>query len=759
MRMAEPARQSRINVESRAGTSVQRQCAACEDKEETIQRKEASVDRVTSMPDGVLNSAGQALDATTRDFMESRFAYDFGKVRIHDDQTAAESARALNARAYTVGQNIVFGTGQYAPQSIEGKKLLAHELTHVIQQSPSGAGPPGTTVSRVKAGSAQTSLQRQEGGAGHVKQAEEDASKAKQLADAKAKLDGKSCANAPTGLGFQAPQPNCATPPPKDIGLRGRHFHFCFDSDVLVAETSADVATFVARQRESAPDAQFLVHGYSSLGGDDLYNKRLACHRANRMSRLLMDAGVPSAQIETASKGATDEFPGGREFNRVAVVLAEVPPERRFGQSRPDPACPKTPTNLGKVEPDPACPENPRDLGAECQGLSEKERDADCGSFNFCLDSDIFSSPQTPGKVMEFARRQAAASHFTVQGYASDEGSQTLVYNQNLSCHRAARLARELMKVGVPQEQIDISGKGPTKQFGNAEANRVGLVRVKPPVIGPTPEIEKPDLKKPAEKHAIVDLALARLNTGGYKLEADAYISFWTCGRVPTVRHAVNTTHWYVEGDPGVPKYKHFPLTTDPPTSGEAGGRLGLNAAVISDDVFFDRATEKVGKLPDVMAAMTYLSFFDKVSDEDFGTAREVGSDREKGAFHLSELEGLSRRTADPLKDKPAPKCQKIPPQTFKGVPAPGEVGAKVPKFEVNESAFLGGAGASQMVAPLPGNRGSLETTQDALRASAKVTLHGAAEEFHNYDVGFVMSLTQDHTSIAYRGGEQVEKA
>jgi hypothetical protein len=357
---------------------------------------------------------------------------------------------------------------------------------------------------------------------------------------------------------------------------------------------------------------------------------------------------------------------------------------------------------------------------------------------------------------MEFARRQAAASHFTVQGYASDEGSQTRVYNQRLSCHRAARLARELMKVGVPQEQLDISAKGATTQFGDAAANRVGLVRVRPPVIGPTPDIET--AKTPAEKHAIVNMALARLNTGGYKLEADAYISFWTCGRVPTVRHAVNTTHWYVEGDAGVPKYKHFPFTTDPPTSGEAGGRLGLNAAVVSDDVFFDSFKQEAGKLTDVMAAMTYLSFFDKVSDEDFGTARERGSDREKGAFHLSELEALSKKTDDPLKDKPAPKCQKVPPQTFKGVPAPGEVGATVPKFEVNEVDFLASSGASQMLAPLPGGRGSLETTENALRARAKVTLHGSPQEFHNYDVGFVMSLTQDHTSIAYRGGEKIEK-
>jgi hypothetical protein len=82
----------------------------------------------------VLRSHGQALDPTTRAFMESRFGHDFSKVRVHTDANAAESARAVNALAYTVGQDIVFGTDQYMPETFEGKSLLTHELVHVIQQ-------------------------------------------------------------------------------------------------------------------------------------------------------------------------------------------------------------------------------------------------------------------------------------------------------------------------------------------------------------------------------------------------------------------------------------------------------------------------------------------------------------------------------------------------------------------------------------------------------------------------------------------------
>src|SRR2546426_3354502 len=83
----------------------------------------------------VLRSAGQPLDARTRDFFESRLGHDFSQVRIHTDGKAAESAQAVRALAYTVGRDIVFGSGQYATASKDGQKLLAHELVHTIQQA------------------------------------------------------------------------------------------------------------------------------------------------------------------------------------------------------------------------------------------------------------------------------------------------------------------------------------------------------------------------------------------------------------------------------------------------------------------------------------------------------------------------------------------------------------------------------------------------------------------------------------------------
>jgi len=82
----------------------------------------------------VIDSPGRPLDAATRAFMEPRFGHDFSRVRVHTDARAGESAHAVEAKAYTVGTEIVFGVGRYAPHSSDGRRLLAHELTHVVQQ-------------------------------------------------------------------------------------------------------------------------------------------------------------------------------------------------------------------------------------------------------------------------------------------------------------------------------------------------------------------------------------------------------------------------------------------------------------------------------------------------------------------------------------------------------------------------------------------------------------------------------------------------
>jgi hypothetical protein len=113
------------------------------------------------------DSRGDArMPGEVRSFFESRYGHDLSSVRLHHDGAAAESAKALDARAYTVGRDVVFGAGEYRPHTAEGKRLLAHELAHVVQQrgpthgDAAGATRPGGNVPRLSPLSS-PSIQRQ----------------------------------------------------------------------------------------------------------------------------------------------------------------------------------------------------------------------------------------------------------------------------------------------------------------------------------------------------------------------------------------------------------------------------------------------------------------------------------------------------------------------------------------------------------------------------------------------------------------------
>ncbi|MEA2718379.1 MAG: hypothetical protein QOJ39_243 [Candidatus Eremiobacteraeota bacterium] len=111
----------------------------------------------------LIPDSGRHLDRAARDFLEPRFGFSFEGVRVHTGSSAAAAARSLDARAYTVGTNVVFGDSQYAPHTSDGLRLIAHELTHVVQQNPSmsqprsggpafGLSPSGPIVQRWKTG-------------------------------------------------------------------------------------------------------------------------------------------------------------------------------------------------------------------------------------------------------------------------------------------------------------------------------------------------------------------------------------------------------------------------------------------------------------------------------------------------------------------------------------------------------------------------------------------------------------------------------
>jgi len=134
------------------------ECAEC--REKRLQRRSTGQAEPSTVPPvvhDVLRSPGQPLEPDTRAFMEPRFGHDFDQVRVHTDARAAESARAVDALAYTVGRNVVFGAGRYAPGKSTGRKLLAHELSHVVQQG----GAHGSQTGKIQLGSPDDAFERQ----------------------------------------------------------------------------------------------------------------------------------------------------------------------------------------------------------------------------------------------------------------------------------------------------------------------------------------------------------------------------------------------------------------------------------------------------------------------------------------------------------------------------------------------------------------------------------------------------------------------
>lgn len=141
MRMPEPQAQQQPEEEEEAVQAkridpvVQRQAG-----EEEGQAGKDAPDASTRIRG--LQGQGRPLPHSVRKFFEPRFGADFSRVRVHTDAQAAESARSLNALAYTLGRDVVFGAGEYAPHTASGQLLIAHELMHTLQQGASGKNSP-----------------------------------------------------------------------------------------------------------------------------------------------------------------------------------------------------------------------------------------------------------------------------------------------------------------------------------------------------------------------------------------------------------------------------------------------------------------------------------------------------------------------------------------------------------------------------------------------------------------------------------------
>jgi outer membrane protein OmpA-like peptidoglycan-associated protein len=323
------------------------ECTECRRKRLSIQRRAANQAAPATVPPivhEVLHSPGQPLDPDTRTFMEPRFGHDFSRVRVHTDTRAGESARAVNALAYTLGQDVVFGAGQYAPETTAGKRLLAHELAHTVQQGR---------------GAILTRCPLEVGPLSDVCEHE-----ANWVAD-RITAEGVTLSRdfTPVGPSVQRVCGSRAIGRPSGcIPLGGvRVFDIARSSDELyVFEVSCDdfKPGHEGRLRGLAarfgPSDVIEIHGFASEEGPIDFNEHLSCARALKAKSVLTGAGISPTSIGAVFKhGAT---PGPRPEHRSVVIPLPTPmpapsPTRPTPvisppqpESEPEPVQPQIPT-------------------------------------------------------------------------------------------------------------------------------------------------------------------------------------------------------------------------------------------------------------------------------------------------------------------------------------------------------------------------------------------------------------------------------
>jgi outer membrane protein OmpA-like peptidoglycan-associated protein len=286
---------------------IQRRCSECD---EALQREPRDNRGIPEIPESLaseiasIRTGGEPLPESAQEFFQHRFGHDFSGVRVHARGRAAETAREIGAHAYTMRNHIVFAPGLYTPETAAGRRLLAHELSHTIQQGEGGPFP-GEMIQR--------------------------------LGDLARVPAGLPCAVAP------------ATPPNAIVEVL-----FPNSGTILTAGQKKLIQDFAVSWNASGASTSVRVDGYASPAGADELNWRLSCERAQAVAaELLVPSSpgipaVPSGKLNIFAQGETSEFSrtGGTDPdgpNRRAAISALPPPPPP--QPVPAPAlCPAVPT-------------------------------------------------------------------------------------------------------------------------------------------------------------------------------------------------------------------------------------------------------------------------------------------------------------------------------------------------------------------------------------------------------------------------------
>ncbi|MEA3051430.1 MAG: hypothetical protein QOG72_333 [Sphingomonadales bacterium] len=276
-------RKADARVSLAAPPRLSRKCESCEEEESgaPLKRKASgggmAGEAAPAIVDRVLASPGRSLDPATSSFMGRRLGADFSDVRIHTDSDAAASATAVKARAYTVGRDLVFGSGEFEPNSRAGRHLLAHELAHVVQQSADSA----PNLRRVADPS-----------------------------EAPASMPCRIATNSVLSL--------------LDV-------HFDRDSATIRPAERTALEAFVASWHGQPGSLRLRIDGHASEEGTESHNWPLSCNRAMAVENVLTSptgggiAGIPGSLIEVVAQGETIAFGPARPDNRLATIWSDTP--------------------------------------------------------------------------------------------------------------------------------------------------------------------------------------------------------------------------------------------------------------------------------------------------------------------------------------------------------------------------------------------------------------------------------------------------
>ena len=363
-----------------------------------------------NFPAGVLDvarSTGAPLGLASRRFMEPRFGHDLSNVRVHTGAAAGRVARAVAARAYTIGSDVVFGDGQYDPDSPAGQRLIAHEVAHVLHQRHGRQTldrQPLTVSSPSDPAEAQANRAADEAmGAG---------------GGAKAAVHGQ--------LGQGSPGASCSTVTGGSIPAGLTVANFKRSSAVLPGGGLPLVLALAERLKGTDGKGVVEVHGFASEEGDKDFNARLSCSRAATVQSVLRAHGVRNS-ITVTGHGATTALGPRREDNRAVIATEPVESTTQPSQPQPHPLSQPQPQQPGPKPPQPPQQPEPKKTTESSGSQQGQQLSGQVGAGRV---HHRFTTPVLPNTALHEWLVQATAG-YTKQYHGKDQsGEERQVFAQ-----------------------------------------------------------------------------------------------------------------------------------------------------------------------------------------------------------------------------------------------------------------------------------------------------------------------------------------